>query len=86
VVPWFFIFYVDKKANNDNNLKEDTENVSGESDQVEKTESLDFEEKTTLTKLMSKGGNYECNFSHVTDISESTGTVLFQAKKFEETL
>ena len=77
----FFIFSGDKKANNDNNLKEDTENVSGESDQVEKTESLDFEEKTTLTKLMSKGGNYECNFSHVTDISESTGTVFISGKK-----
>ena len=45
------------------------------------TESKDFEEKTTLSKLMGRGGNYMCTFVHNTQMGESTGSVYISNKK-----
>lgn len=47
----------------------------------EKSLPKNFEEKTTLASIMSRGGNYKCTFSHKTDFSTSSGVVYINGKK-----
>jgi len=74
----FFIFSGDKKVKSPPEEVVNQENPP--SSQIEKTEE-DFNEKTTLAKLMEKGGNYQCTFVHKTQVGDSTGTVFISGKK-----
>ncbi len=35
----------------------------------------------SMNELVARGGNYECNFTHATDVSDSAGTVFISGKK-----
>lgn len=65
--------------NNESNSQIPEEMVGEEAE--EKQEARNFEEKTTLAKLMENGGNYECTFTHNTEMGESTGVVYIADKK-----
>ncbi|MEZ4103430.1 MAG: hypothetical protein R3B55_02670 [Candidatus Paceibacterota bacterium] len=74
------IFSGGKNKDKDENVI--TEESSMEQDSNKEAENQkDFEEKTTLNSLMKKGGNYECVFSHKTEVGESTGTVYISGQK-----
>lgn len=74
----FFIFSGDKKEESPSE-----EVISEENSSVSETKKVeeDFNEKTTLAKLMEKGGNYQCTFTHKTEVGDSTGTVFMSGKK-----
>jgi len=74
----YFAFFAGNKNEVDTSNESETSEVN-QSDEIQQTEN--FEEKTTLAKLMENGGNYECTFSHSTEIGESTGTVYISGKK-----
>ncbi len=83
----FFIFSSDKKDDVNNDISEDSsENIENSEDAISENSMTDdevkeFNEKTTLTKLMEKGGNYQCAFSHSTEVGDSTGIVFISNKK-----
>ncbi len=72
----FFVFKNDKApAPADTSIEESVQENSSES------LSKDFNEKTTLAKLVEKGGNHKCTFGHTTQVGTSTGTVYISGKK-----
>jgi len=77
------IFTNNKKDEVNTDKDKSGQEVSQESknEQTENIQSKDFTEKTTLTKLMEKGGSYICTFINNTQIEESTGTVYISGKK-----
>ncbi len=83
----FFIFSSDKKEDVNKDVIEDSSQSMDESEDavsegsMTEDETKEFNEKTTLTKLMEKGGNYQCNFSHSTQVGDSTGVVFISNKK-----
>ncbi|MDQ5883555.1 MAG: hypothetical protein QG654_469 [Patescibacteria group bacterium] len=72
----FLIFSSNKK---DENLSPSTNESVAESQ--EKEETKDFSEKTSLARLMEKGGDYQCTFTHETQAGDSSGTVYISGKK-----
>lgn len=83
----FFIFSADKKEDANKDASEESSESIDNSEDVVSEESMmqddtkEFNEKTTLTKLMEKGGNYQCTFSHSTQVGDSTGVVFISNKK-----
>lgn len=73
-------FLIFSGGNKDDVKTEENTQESQSADEVN-VESKDFEEKTTLSKLMGKGGNYMCTFVHSTQMGESTGSVYISNKK-----
>lgn len=76
----FFIFSGDKKDTIQDSSSEEVMNEDSSESNSEET-SKDFNEKTTLAKLMEKGGNHQCTFAHATQVGNSTGTVYISGKK-----
>lgn len=77
----FVIFSGSGKNSLEENEKSD--NVSAETlaeENSDKTIAKSFNEKTTLEKLIEKGGDYQCEFSQKTEISDSTGVVYISDK------
>ena len=77
----WFLFLGGKK---DNSVK--NEMSQDEITQAEKEKEIDssedsFSEKTSITALMKKGGNYMCTMSHSTDVGDTKGTVYIAKEK-----
>jgi hypothetical protein len=77
----FFIFSGNGKDDLNNTSNKEQISEQSQNEQVSEAQSEDFEEKTTLAKLMEKTGNYMCTFTHNTQMGESTGTVHISGKR-----
>lgn len=72
----FFVF-----KNNTDTVPTDSSTEQVASEDTSKDAPKDFNEKTTLAKLVEKGGSHKCTFSHTTQVGTSTGTVYIYGKK-----
>lgn len=80
------LFFIFSGGNKDNLKTKDIEESEGalqevQDEQTKEVQLKNFEERTTLAKLMENGGNHECTFAHKTEMGESTGVVYIADKK-----
>lgn len=75
----YFIFF-QNSTDSSVPTEEMNSEVSEDSSFDEEMPKEEFEESTTLTALMKKGGNYMCTFTHSLDMGTSTGTVYINGK------